>query len=110
MIRAITISAYRQYRIGTKQHLNMDYNVLKARLSSLIESVDNSNVSYYSGGKKYRFGDCVLRVDSNNYIRGISWPTDNLKPSYGEIRRLEDNYKRHGLNRQGTRFIEGEKL
>lgn len=104
MIRAISISAYRQYRNGAKQHLNMNYDVLKARLSSLIESVDNSNVSYYSGGKKYRFGNCVLSVDSNNYIRGISWPTDNLKPSYGEIQRLEDNNKMYGLNRQGTRF------
>ena len=108
MIRAITISAYRQYRIGTKQHLNMNYDVLKARLSSLIESVDISNVSYYSGGKKYRFGNCVFRVDSNNYIRSISWPTDNLKPLYGEIQRLEDNYKRYGLNRQGTRFVNNE--
>ena len=105
MIRAISISAYRQYRNGARQHLNMDYDVLKVRLSSLIESVDSCNISYSTRGMKYRFGNCVFHVDFCNCIKGISWSTDDLKPSYNEVKRLESNYKKYGLNRSGTKFV-----
>lgn len=105
MIRALSITAYKQFRDGAKQHVNMDREILKARLSSLIDSVDQSNISYYSGGKKYRFGSCVLSVDGNNYIRRIEWLDDDLKPLYVEIMRLKGNYSKYGLNKQGTKFI-----
>lgn len=105
MIRALSITAYRQFRNGAKQHVNMESDILKARLSSLIDSVDQSNTSYYLGGKKYRFGSCILSVDGNNYIRRIEWLADDLKPLYEEIMRLKANYSKYGLNKQGTKFI-----
>jgi hypothetical protein len=107
MIRAISITAYRQFRNGAKQNVNIDYEILKLRLNSIIDSVDQTNISFYSGGKKYRFGNCVFKVDTNNYIRGIYWPTDDLKPTRNEIVQLESNYRKRGLNKRGTQFLNG---
>lgn len=105
MIRALSITAYHQFRNGARQHINIEYEILKVRLSSLIESVEPNHISFYPGGKKYRFGNCIFSVDASNYIRGISWVADDLKPSYSEIKQLESNYLKYGLNKQGTRFV-----
>ena len=107
MLYKISETALRQYRYGAKKDKDLPKDILEIKINCLIMSVDIMNIRYVVCGKKYQFGKCQFEVDRENRVRSITWSNgDNLFKS--EVKKLRENYKKFGLNRNGNKFINKE--
>ena len=102
-MKAITYKALQQYRNGAKKNKNLDSGILRVKLNCLINA--SEHVSTTVGGTIYQFGNCKIKVDTNNLIVEISWIDDHIEPDTSEAVKLLGFYKHNGMNRAGTRYI-----
>ena len=101
-MRALSISAIRDYKKYSKRHNYVDIDVIKARINSYIDS--SEHITPIIGGTLYQFGSCKIKVDVNNIVISIKYSDIPIKATESETEKMNYYFKKYGLDSTGTKL------